>query len=69
MDDNEELVKYSRELEEDLDVNRSGDLPKKLVCGFGGLDRLIACCLFLSVLLALVFGYPGIWIYIFLFIY
>ena len=26
MDDDEELVKYSKELEEDLDVNRSGDL-------------------------------------------
>ncbi len=25
MDDDEELVRYSRELEEDLDVNRSGD--------------------------------------------
>ena len=26
MDDEDELMKYSRELEEDLDVNRSGDL-------------------------------------------
>ena len=26
MDDDEELMRYSRELEEDLDVNRSGDL-------------------------------------------
>jgi len=25
-DDEDELMKYSRELEEDLDVNRSGDL-------------------------------------------
>lgn len=34
MDDNEELVRYSRELEEDLDVNRSGDL-RELVDEFG----------------------------------
>lgn len=26
VDDEDELMKYSRELEEDLDVNRSGDL-------------------------------------------
>jgi len=56
-------------VDDDLDVNRSGDLPKKLVFGFGGLDRLIACCLSQTCLLASVFGYPGIWIYIFLFIY
>ena len=30
----EELMKYSRELEEDLDVNRSGDL-RELVDEFG----------------------------------
>ena len=59
VDDDEDLMRYSRELEEDLDVNRSGDLPKKLVCGFGGLDRLIACCLSQDCLLALVFGYLG----------
>ena len=26
VDDDEDLMRYSRELEEDLDVNRSGDL-------------------------------------------
>lgn len=34
MDDEDELMKYSRELEEDLDVNRSGDL-RELVDEFG----------------------------------
>jgi len=59
VDDDEDLMRYSRELEEDLDVNRSGDLPKKLVCGFGGLDRLIACCLSQTCLLTSIFGYLG----------
>jgi len=34
VDDDEDLMKYSRELEEDLDVNRSGDL-RELVDEFG----------------------------------
>lgn len=34
MDDDEDLMRYSRELEEDLDVNRSGDL-RELVDEFG----------------------------------
>ncbi len=29
VDDEDELMKYSRELEEDLDVNRSGDLREE----------------------------------------
>lgn len=34
VDDDEDLMRYSRELEEDLDVNRSGDL-RELVDEFG----------------------------------